>query len=296
MELSVAQILGLVLKVCILATVFALGLKAAWADVASLLHRPGLLMRSLFAMYVLTPLVALLLVFAFSAPLAVELAVLLMAISAGAPLLPKKLFKLGANPPYVYSLSVIAALLAIVTVPISLTILSMFFVRSASVPVGEVAYTIATVFLAPLLAGMVVRQLWPVQAERISDPIISTANIILLGLVLLILATNLSAILVVGPSGFAMIVVMTFAALAIGHALGGPDPNDRTALAIACASRFPALVMLIASLNFPGAKPLPVVAAYLVFSNLAAIPYMRWRAAERKARVAAQSNANAAQP
>ena len=136
MELSVAQILGLVLKVCILATVFALGLKAAWADVASLLHRPGLLMRSLFAMYVLTPLVALLLVFAFSAPLAVELAVLLMAISAGAPLLPKKLFKLGANPPYVYSLSVIAALLAIVTVPISLTILSMFFVRSASVPAG----------------------------------------------------------------------------------------------------------------------------------------------------------------
>ncbi len=295
MELSVAQILGLVLKVCILATVFALGLKAAWADVASLLHRPGLLMRSLFAMYVLTPLVALLLVFAFSAPLAVELAVLLMAISAGAPLLPKKLFKLGANPPYVYSLSVIAALLAIVTVPISLTILSMFFVRSASVPVGEVAYTIATVFLAPLLAGMVVRQLWPAQAERISDPIISMANIILLGLVLLILATNLSAIFVVGPSGFAIIVVMTFAALAIGHALGGPDPNDRTALAIACASRFPALVMLIASLNFPNAKPLPVVAAYLVFSNLAAIPYMRWRAAERKAQVAAQSNANAAQ-
>ena len=296
MELSVAQILGLVLKVCILATVFALGLKAAWADVASLLHRPGLLMRSLFAMYVLTPLVALLLVFAFSAPLPVELAVLLMAISAGAPLLPKKLFKLGANPPYVYSLSVIAALLAIVTVPISLAILSMFFVRSASIPAGEVAYTIATVFLAPLLAGMVVRHLWPAQADRISDPIISMANIILLGLVLLILATNLSAIFVVGPSGFAIIVVMTFAALAIGHALGGPDPNDRTALAIACASRFPALVMLIASLNFPSAKPLPVVAAYLVFSNLAAIPYMRWRAAERKARVAAQSNANAAQP
>jgi BASS family bile acid:Na+ symporter len=53
--------------------------------------------------------------------------------------------------------------------------------------------------------------------------------------------------------------------------------------------------MLIASLNFPNAKPLPVVAAYLVFSNLAAIPYMRWRAAERKAQVAAQSNANAAQ-
>ena len=41
-------------------------------------------------------------------------------------------------------------------------------------------------------------------AERISDPIINTATIILLGLVLLIVATNLSAILAVGPSGFAI--------------------------------------------------------------------------------------------
>jgi BASS family bile acid:Na+ symporter len=283
MDLSLAQILGLVLKVCILTTIFALGLKAAWADVASLLHRPGLLMRSLFAMYVLTPLAAVLLVLVFPAPRVVGSAVLLMAISAGAPLLPKKLFKLGANPSYVYSLSVIAALLAIVTVPVSLTILSTFFDRSASVPVTEVAYTISTAFLAPLLAGMAARHLWPTLAERISDPIINTANIILLGLVLLIGATNLSAIFAVGPSGIAIIVVMTFAALAIGHALGGPDPNDCTALAIACASRFPALVLLIASLNYAGAKSLPVVAAYLLFSNLAAIPYMFWRASRRAA-------------
>jgi BASS family bile acid:Na+ symporter len=165
MELSVAQILGLVLKVCILATVFALGLKAAWADVASLLHRPGLLMRSLFAMYVLTPLVALLLVFAFSAPLPVELAVLLMAISAGAPLLPKKLFKLGANPPYVYSLSVIAALLAIVTVPISPR--HPPACSSSGPPASRRVRwpTRSRRYFAPLLAGMVVRQLWPAQAD-----------------------------------------------------------------------------------------------------------------------------------
>ena len=91
MEMSPAQIVGLALKICILFTIFALGLKAAWADVVSLLHRPGLLLRSLLAMYVLTPLTAMLLVLVFSAPQAVESAVLLMAISAGAPLLPKKL-------------------------------------------------------------------------------------------------------------------------------------------------------------------------------------------------------------
>lgn len=284
MELSLAQIVGLALKLCILSSIFALGLKAAWADAASLLYRPRLLMRSLFAMYVLTPLTAMLLVLAFPAHQAVEIAVLLMAISAGAPPLPKKFLKLSVNPPYVYSLAVIASLLAIVSVPVSLAIVAAFVDRPASVPATAVAYTIATVFLAPLLAGMVVRRLWPALAERISDPIIGTANIILLGLILFIGATNFSAIFgAVDPSGFALIVVMTFAALAIGHVLGGPDSNDRTALAVACASRFPALVLLIASLNYPAARPLPVVAAYLLFSNLAAIPYLRWRMSGRKA-------------
>jgi bile acid:Na+ symporter, BASS family len=76
-----------------------------------------------------------------------------------------------------------------------------------------------------------------------------------------------------------IIIAMTIAALVVGHALGGPDSNDRTALALACTARFPALVLLIASLNFPKAKPLPIVATYLLVSNLVAFPYVRWRKA-----------------
>ena len=162
MEMSLTEIIGLLLRACILSTVFALGLKATHEDVAYLVHKPQLLARSLLAMYVLTPLVAVLLVIVFNAPLPVEIAVLLMAISAGAPVLPKKLFKLGANPPYVYSLAVIAALLAIVTVPLSLAALRAIFGRAGSVPVGQVASVLTTGVSgaahrrhggAPLLAG-----------------------------------------------------------------------------------------------------------------------------------------------
>jgi bile acid:Na+ symporter, BASS family len=277
MELSLAQIVGLVLQACVLATVFALGLKATWADVASLLHQPGLLIRSLLALYLLTPLAAVLLVLAFPAPRAVAIAVLLMAISAGAAALPKKLLKAGAKLSYAYSLSAVAAVLAIVTVPVSLAVLGAFFGTAVAVPVGDVAYTIATKCLAPLLAGMVVRHFWPAQAERIGDPLAGMAGVVMLGLAVVIVATQFSAILGVGLSGFAIIVAMSLAALAIGHALGGPDPDDRTALAVACSSRFPALALLVASLNFPNAKPLPLVAAYLIASSLAAIPYLRWR-------------------
>ena len=52
---------------------------------------------------------------------------LLMAISACAPALPKKLLKPGADAAYVRSLSIITTLLAIVTVPISLAALGSVF-------------------------------------------------------------------------------------------------------------------------------------------------------------------------
>ena len=70
---------------------------------------------------------------------------------------------------------------------------------------------------------------------------------------------------------------MVGASLAVGHALGGPDGTDRTTLAIACATRFPGLGLLIASQNFPGAKPMPVLVTYLLVSNLTALPYQLWR-------------------
>ena len=97
-----------------------------------------------------------------------------------------------------------------------------------------------------------------------------------------------------GLPAFVLIMVMTLAALAVGHVLGGPDPSDRTTLALACATRFPALGLLIASLNFPNAKPLPIVVTYLLACNLAVIPYMRWRKTQRGAQNVGQSSVAAA--
>lgn len=228
-------------------------------------------------MYVVTPLIALLLVLIFNAPFRIEIAVLLMAISAGAPALPKKVLQLGTNPDYVYSLAVIMALISIVTVPVSLIILGTMYPIEASVPSSAIAYKIGSVFLAPLLLGMLLGYFLKDLVNRIYDPLITTASLILLTLVSLIVATNYSDILGIGLIAFVLIFMVTLASLGIGHLLGGPNPEDRTTLAVACATRFPALGLLIASLNFPGGKPVPIVIAYMLISSLTVIPYMRWR-------------------
>lgn len=279
--MSIADVVGLLLRASALATVFALGLRASAGEVAFLLRRPRLLARSLLAMYVVTPLVAVALVLVFEAPLAVEVAVLLMTIAAGAPALPKKLLKLGASEAYVYSLAVITALLAIATVPLSLAVLSAFFDRDVSVPASRVASVIVMGFLAPLGVGMVVGRVSPRLAARIGEPLVTTAGIILTTLLLLNVVSHFGEIAGVGPTAFLLIVTMTLTALAIGHLLGGPDPNDRTCLALASATRFPAIGVLVASLNFPNVRPLPLVSAYALASTLAVIPYVRWRRARQ---------------
>ncbi len=66
--------------------------------------------------------------------------------------------------------------------------------------------------------------------------------------------------------------------LAVGHWLGGPDPNDRTVLALAAASRHPGVALAISSANFPGDEAvLPALLLYLLAATVLAIPYVKWR-------------------
>jgi BASS family bile acid:Na+ symporter len=72
------------------------------------------------------------------------------------------------------------------------------------------------------------------------------------------------------------LVVITLIWLAVGHLLGGPDEDDRTVLAFATASRHPGVAMAVASLTGESLAPIGVLLAVVV-SELAVVPYKRWR-------------------
>ena len=98
-------------KLSVAALLLAVGMLSSMKEAAYLRRRPPLLLRSVAAMYILVPLAAT--IFVTVLPLGPGLK---MAISAGAPLLPKKLMGLGSDE-CVFSLVVTASILAIVTVP-----------------------------------------------------------------------------------------------------------------------------------------------------------------------------------
>ena len=146
----------------------------------------------------------------------------------------------------------------------------------ATVVPSQVAATILKALLVPLGAGMVVRALLPDVAERLGEPLLQWAGIALGLCTVVLLVGGFRLVIDVGLPSLLAFAVFTLAALATGHVLGGPDPGDRTALAVACASRHVGLALLIAA-SYRGQRTLELVAGYLVASAIVSLPYLRWR-------------------
>ena len=278
------ETLLLVLKLSVVTLIFAIGLGSTPADLVYLWRRPGQLVRSLLAMYVVVPVAAVVLARTLPLPVAVKTAILVLAISAGAPLLPRKLMKLGREG-YVFSLVVTSSLLAVVAVPAWLEVLGTLFGREAELDPGAVALVVAKAFLAPLVLGMLLR--WPLSsvAERLSQWVLGAAGAALTAAGLALLVLHGGALVAVGVVPLLALVATTLVALAIGHALGGPDPDDRTALAVSCATRHVGIAMLAAS-TVPGPRIAVLVLAYVLASAVVSIPYLRWRTNARAAAAA----------
>ena len=265
----------MLLKVAVGALLLAIGMGSTFGDLIYIWRRPGLLVRSLLAMYLLVPMAAFLLVRFLPIGISVKAALLVLAVSAGAPLLPRKLGSFG-NGAYVFSLVVTSSLLALIVVPLWISLLSRYFGVASDLQPGTVALVIGKSFLAPLLLGMLIRKIFPAIGERLSDRILSIAGIVLTACALVLLVTHWDLFLAVSWKGMAILVALMLIALAIGHAVGGPTPEDRTVLAVACATRHIGIAVLVAA-TFPGPGTAVLIVAYVVASAAVSIPYLKWR-------------------
>ncbi len=88
----------LILKTSITILILAIGMTATKNEIIYLWRRPALLLKSIIAMYVVMPAITVLMLWMLNLPPRTEIALVILAICAGTPLLPKKLIKLGGDP------------------------------------------------------------------------------------------------------------------------------------------------------------------------------------------------------
>jgi len=273
-----ATLLPLLLKTSLALLVFSLGLNATLQDTTHLFRRPGQLARALLSMFVVMPVTALFLVRALEPPAAVKIALVALALSPLPPTFPRKALKQGGRVPYVAGLLVAATLLAVLLIPLSLELIE----RNRNMPLQmRPAAVLVLVFwslLLPLAAGVAVRKMAPAFAERAAGPITTIAfAVLVLGVIPILIRVWPAMVSLVGNGTLLAMIVFVLVGLAAGHLLGGPDPDDRTVLAISSATRHPAIAIAIAQANFPDQKLAPAaVLLYVLVSVIAAVPYLKW--------------------
>ena len=108
----------------------------------------------------------------------VEIGLLVLAVSAGAPLLPRKLLRIGDGA-YIFSLVVTSSLLVIVLVPAWLAALGPQFGNPPTLESSRVAWVLAKSFFLPLALGMLVRWRFPAVARQVGDRLMAVAGLVL---------------------------------------------------------------------------------------------------------------------
>ncbi len=150
-----------------------------------------LLLKSIIAMYVVMPAVTVLMLWMLELPPRTEVALVVLAICAGTPLLPKKLIKIGGDPDYIISLIVITSLLAIIAVPASLHLLAEIIdFDTTKITPSQVARVLLKPFLLPLALGMLFRLASPALADRVGNPLLKIGSAVMVLTALALLATR----------------------------------------------------------------------------------------------------------
>jgi BASS family bile acid:Na+ symporter len=273
------ELIKLAVSASIFLTVLGIGLSATWRDTTFLLRERGLLFRSLLSMFVVMPVIVAVVAQLSNLPEAVKIALVAIAIAPVPPILPRRELKAGGHSGYAVGLLAVGALIAIVYVPLAVEILDRIFGRHGDVSPLTIGKIVLITILAPLLIGMAVRQWAPRAAEKGAGPVLAIGMILLVAACIPLLMATWRAIVALFGDGTVLIIALVAAGgLLLGHALGGPRPEDRIVLALSTASRHPAVALAAATSGVMETKSeLAAILLYVVVSVLVSLPYVMWR-------------------
>jgi BASS family bile acid:Na+ symporter len=271
--------LKIIAPIAVALIVFAQGLKVSPSEVMIYFkERPWLILRSLVAVLVLVPAAALAIILLLKPAREVAVGLAILVACPPAPLMLKGAPKMGGgSAAYMACLHLSLAVLAFITVPIGLDLLSIPLGFNSEVDLLTMAVILGRTILIPVGLGLAVRSFFPKFADSVGPKLDKAGAIGLLVVVLFALVALFPALLKMDPWSYLVMVAVCAVALAIGHALGPDDPRDRTILAVESGVRHPVLAITIAASNFTPPKALPVLVPCVLVFIIVAVIYLLWR-------------------
>jgi BASS family bile acid:Na+ symporter len=254
--------------VALSAIMLAMGLGVRTEEVLDSARRPRLILLGLLANYVLVPAVTLVLLILFRANPMVAVGFFTLAVCPGAPVAPPMVGVARGNVPLAVSLMVILAALSALLSPALLSAVLARLAPDRELHIDYVAIiqTLLVAQMLPLALGLGLRHWAPGLAKRLVRATGLLSNVLLLGLVVLILASQYETLAAIRLRGWTGMGVLLLSSLGLGWLCGGPDMLSRRAMAVVTGPRNAAVGLVIANSNFANTPAVTAVIAYGLIS------------------------------
>lgn len=234
----IALVNRVVVPAGLIAIMFSMGLSLLPRDFAEVARNPRAVFGGLFGQLVLLPPLAVLIIWLFGLPPAMATGLFILAICPGGITSNAITYAAKANVALAVVLTTVSSLITVFTIPPLMNwALSHYFVAGEVPPlsVPRTMLQLAQMTLAPILAGMLLRHLWPTAAARLSVWLRPASLIVLIAViafaVLVSLDLVLKNLLYAGPAAY----VLNAASMALGLGIAWLlrlDRNDSLTVAI----------------------------------------------------------------
>lgn len=270
MRSTIEEVFRVLLAVLIPLASFTTGLQAPRAARGELRlwRRPGQLGRDLLAVLILVPLwvIAIVLVLPLSPAARGGLLIATLAVGIGPVAALNRMKSATRETREALDLNLIVLLISLAFVPIAFAALAALFRAEAHISIADVAKVVLGRALVPLLLGIGAARLWPRFAASTGPRFMKIINILLVVVFVAALVVTWKFLAQIGGLTWLACALISCGAIAIGHALGGPDPGTRGVLAAASVMRFPALALALAAVTRAAHRVIPVILAYILVS------------------------------
>ena len=259
--------------IALVAIMLSMGMRVTLESLLASARRTRLLLLGLLASYVLVPTATVGLLSLFRTSPAVSVGFLILAVCPGAPFAPPITAIARGHVPSAIGLMLTLAGLSAFLSPALLGLLMSWIAPGSDLRINPIAVvrTLLITQMLPLALGMAIHHAAPRVALWTVKPISVLANVLLLALIGLILATQYESLAAIRFRGWMGMGLLLLASLCIGWFCGRSDTPTRIAMAITTATRNAAVALAIVTSNFAGTPAVTAVVAYGLMSTVGAL-------------------------
>lgn len=266
---AIAKLSGVLFVVT---SMLAMGLSLTLPMIVAPLKRWALIVAAVVANFVVVPLLAVGIADVMSLDSALKDGLLILAVAAGAPFLPKLAQGARGDVAFAVGLMVILMVLTVLVLPLVLP----WLLSGASIGAWSIARSLIVLMLVPLALALSMRAHWPDTAAVYQPLLAKTSTLAVIVLVVVGLGLNVDNVTaLVGTRGLLALVLLVAASLGVGLVAGGRQPQFRSVVALGTAQRNLSAALVVATQNFTGTDTLTFVLVGSVVVLLILLPAAR---------------------